>query len=165
MFFSTHWTMSNGRLYCVLPSPSLPTNQVLVWFTVLLVSYLFYPLFWFFSLVICFSPLFLLILNINWSSIISFLIGTGKTQVIVSIVQQLLYRFKLKNNYRRKKILICSQSNTAIDEICLRLLDIRQQLPSKCNLFLDSFRNMELFKIIYFGVTWMKAEKVFGSNS
>nr|XP_014284930.1 titin homolog isoform X2 [Halyomorpha halys] len=55
--------------------------------------------------------------------------GTGKTQVIVSIVEQLLYRFKLKNNYKRKKILICSHSNTAIDEICLRLLDIRQQLP------------------------------------
>ncbi|CAH1398076.1 unnamed protein product [Nezara viridula] len=69
--------------------------------------------------------------------------GTGKTQVIVSIVQQLLYRFKLKNNYKRKKILICSHSNTAIDEICLRLLDIRQQLPREKRFKLTRFGRKE----------------------
>lgn len=51
--------------------------------------------------------------------------GTGKTRVIISIVEQIFYRFKSKNG-KKQRILICAQTNAAIDEICLRLLELRK---------------------------------------
>lgn len=55
--------------------------------------------------------------------------GTGKSKVIVNLVTQILY-----GGHQDKKslrILICAPSNAAIDEIVLRLLNIRSTLKQK----------------------------------
>ncbi|XP_076293905.1 putative helicase senataxin [Lasioglossum baleicum] len=58
--------------------------------------------------------------------------GTGKSKVIVNIVCQVLYG---KNRYTSSegalKILVCAPSNAAIDEITLRLLQIRSGMQQK----------------------------------
>ncbi|XP_043514484.1 helicase sen1-like [Frieseomelitta varia] len=52
--------------------------------------------------------------------------GTGKSKVIVNIVSQILYgNNRYTNNGNSLKILVCAPSNAAIDEIVLRLLNIR----------------------------------------
>ncbi|KOX75801.1 putative helicase senataxin [Melipona quadrifasciata] len=52
--------------------------------------------------------------------------GTGKSKVIVNIVSQILYgNNRYTNNGNSFKILVCAPSNAAIDEIVLRLLNIR----------------------------------------
>lgn len=55
--------------------------------------------------------------------------GTGKSKVIVNLVTQILYG----NRQDRKslRILICAPSNAAIDEVVLRLLNIRSSLKPK----------------------------------
>ncbi|KAL0106520.1 hypothetical protein PUN28_016311 [Cardiocondyla obscurior] len=55
--------------------------------------------------------------------------GTGKTKVIVNLVTQILYGER--ENKTSLKILICAPSNAAVDEIVLRLLDIRSTLKQK----------------------------------
>lgn len=62
--------------------------------------------------------------------------GTGKSHVILNIVRQLLFGEKKVKNC----ILICAPSNGAVDEITLRLLDLRSKLDS------------ELFIINRFGI-------------
>lgn len=55
--------------------------------------------------------------------------GTGKSRVICSIVMSYFYNeFNCKVRDRRK-ILICASSNAAVDELVIRLLKIRQELP------------------------------------
>ncbi|KAF6202501.1 hypothetical protein GE061_002897 [Apolygus lucorum] len=56
--------------------------------------------------------------------------GTGKSSTITSIIQHLLPI--LRKAHRKgppPKILLCAPSNTAIDELCLKLLEIRKKLP------------------------------------
>ncbi|XP_046480902.1 uncharacterized protein Setx [Neodiprion pinetum] len=69
--------------------------------------------------------------------------GTGKSHVIVNMVMQVLYG---DNRFRRKdaslRILLCAPSNAAIDEIVLRLLKRRAQLPKD-----------ERFKMVRVGMT------------
>ncbi|XP_017883205.1 uncharacterized protein LOC108626822 [Ceratina calcarata] len=59
--------------------------------------------------------------------------GTGKSRVIVNIIMQILYG---SNRYTTSvgnpfKILVCAPTNAAIDEIVLRLLDIRSNIKQK----------------------------------
>ncbi|CAD1475543.1 unnamed protein product, partial [Heterotrigona itama] len=52
--------------------------------------------------------------------------GTGKSKVIVNIVSQILYgNNRYTNSGNSLKILVCAPSNAAVDEIVLRLLNIR----------------------------------------
>uniref|UniRef100_A0A146LZK9 Helicase sen1 n=4 Tax=Lygus hesperus TaxID=30085 RepID=A0A146LZK9_LYGHE len=58
--------------------------------------------------------------------------GTGKSTTITSIILHLLPI--LRKAHRKgppPKILLCAPSNTAIDELCLKLLDIRRKLPEE----------------------------------
>ena len=57
--------------------------------------------------------------------------GTGKSKVIVNIITQLLYGSDTKFIESGKKILVCAPSNTATDEIVLRLIKIQNKFP-KC---------------------------------
>lgn len=52
--------------------------------------------------------------------------GTGKSKVIVNLVSQILY--SEHTSRKAVRILICAPSNAAIDEIVLRLLNIRSKL-------------------------------------
>ncbi|CAH2091069.1 unnamed protein product [Euphydryas editha] len=54
--------------------------------------------------------------------------GTGKSSVICAIVMSYLYVATNKKQ-DRGKILICATSNAAVDELVIRLLNIRQSLP------------------------------------
>lgn len=55
--------------------------------------------------------------------------GTGKSKVIVNLVTQILYGER--QDKKSLRILICAPSNAAIDEVVLRLLDIRSILKQK----------------------------------
>ncbi|KAM0736268.1 putative helicase senataxin [Formica fusca] len=55
--------------------------------------------------------------------------GTGKSKVIVNLVTQILHGEH--TNRKSLRILVCAPSNAAIDEIVLRLLDIRSKLKKK----------------------------------
>ncbi|XP_072750028.1 uncharacterized protein Setx isoform X2 [Anoplolepis gracilipes] len=55
--------------------------------------------------------------------------GTGKSKVIVNLVTQILYGEH--TNRKSLRILVCAPSNAAIDEIVLRLLNIRSKLKKK----------------------------------
>ncbi|CAK1556313.1 unnamed protein product [Leptosia nina] len=55
--------------------------------------------------------------------------GTGKSSVICSIVMTYFYDANGRKQQNRGKILICATSNAAIDELVIRLLAIRQDLP------------------------------------
>ncbi|KAK9502916.1 hypothetical protein O3M35_011598 [Rhynocoris fuscipes] len=69
--------------------------------------------------------------------------GTGKTRVISSIVLQILAQNADKNKTNvKEKILLCAPSNAATDSLALRLLEIRQSLPSE-----------KRFKLIRVGAT------------
>ncbi|RVE47408.1 hypothetical protein evm_007918 [Chilo suppressalis] len=57
--------------------------------------------------------------------------GTGKSSVICAIVMTYFYDAAGKRQQNRGKILICATSNAAVDELVLRLLSIRQQLPKQ----------------------------------
>ncbi|XP_024885343.1 uncharacterized protein LOC112463276 isoform X1 [Temnothorax curvispinosus] len=55
--------------------------------------------------------------------------GTGKSKVIVNLVSQIL--FGQQQDKKSLRILICAPSNAAIDEIVLRLLNVRSILKQK----------------------------------
>ncbi|CAG4947293.1 unnamed protein product [Parnassius apollo] len=55
--------------------------------------------------------------------------GTGKSSVICAIVMTYFYNSAGKKQQNRGKILICATSNAAVDELVIRLLNIRQSLP------------------------------------
>ncbi|XP_077261101.1 putative helicase senataxin isoform X2 [Temnothorax americanus] len=55
--------------------------------------------------------------------------GTGKSKVIVNLVSQIL--FGQHQDKKSLRILICAPSNAAIDEIVLRLLNVRSILKQK----------------------------------
>lgn len=55
--------------------------------------------------------------------------GTGKSKVIVNLVTQILHGEH--TNRKSLRILVCAPSNAAIDEIVLRLLEIRSKLKKK----------------------------------
>ncbi|KAL0871871.1 hypothetical protein ABMA27_004333 [Loxostege sticticalis] len=56
--------------------------------------------------------------------------GTGKSSVICAIVMSYFYDANGKKQQNRGKILICATSNAAVDELVIRLLNIRQTLPT-----------------------------------
>lgn len=68
--------------------------------------------------------------------------GTGKSKVIVNLITQIHYG---RGNNRKKplRILVCAPSNAAIDEIVLRLLEIRKTFR-KFNLFVHYLEFQEL---------------------
>lgn len=80
--------------------------------------------------------------------------GTGKTKTIVGLVLQLVHQ--RKHPGRTNRILICTPSNAAIDEIMRRLIQAVDSLPntlcggrfleSKCIICLNSSSNN--FRII-----------------
>ncbi|KAI8426195.1 hypothetical protein MSG28_005125 [Choristoneura fumiferana] len=55
--------------------------------------------------------------------------GTGKSSVICSMVMAYFYDAATRRRPQRGKVLICATSNYAVDELVLRLLNIRQNLP------------------------------------
>ncbi|XP_023934202.2 probable helicase senataxin isoform X1 [Bicyclus anynana] len=55
--------------------------------------------------------------------------GTGKSSVICAIVMTYLFDLSGKKRQNTGKILICATSNAAVDELVIRLLKIRQNLP------------------------------------
>ncbi|XP_059053854.1 uncharacterized protein LOC131848113 [Achroia grisella] len=57
--------------------------------------------------------------------------GTGKSSVICAIVMTYFYNEHGKKQQNRGKILICATSNAAVDELVIRLLNIRQNLPKE----------------------------------
>lgn len=57
--------------------------------------------------------------------------GTGKSSVICAIVKTYFYDGNNKKHQNRGKILICATSNAAVDELVIRLLNIRQKLPKE----------------------------------
>jgi superfamily I DNA and/or RNA helicase len=60
-------------------------------------------------------------------------IGTGKSKVIANLVTQILYGDGRYVGGRPLRILVCAPSNAAIDEIVLRLLDIRGAIKGSIN--------------------------------
>ncbi|XP_043283198.1 probable helicase senataxin [Venturia canescens] len=61
--------------------------------------------------------------------------GTGKSKVIVNLVTEILYGEGRYSNNKKMRILVCAPSNAAIDEIALRLLDVRKTIPGPENRF------------------------------
>jgi ATP-dependent exoDNAse (exonuclease V) beta subunit len=65
----------------------------------------------------------------------NFFSGTGKSHVIVNLIIQILYaqkQYRKHGSHRRiPRILVCAPSNAAIDELVIRLLRVRQAIPSK----------------------------------
>ncbi|KPJ07236.1 Helicase SEN1 [Papilio machaon] len=57
--------------------------------------------------------------------------GTGKTSVICAIVMTYFYNASGRKELNRGKILICATSNAAVDELVLRLLHIRKDMPKE----------------------------------
>ncbi|XP_052754887.1 uncharacterized protein LOC113521371 [Galleria mellonella] len=57
--------------------------------------------------------------------------GTGKSSVICAIIMTYFYNEYGKRQQNRGKILICATSNAAVDELVIRLLNIRQNLPKQ----------------------------------
>ncbi|KAM3966246.1 putative helicase senataxin [Aphomia sociella] len=57
--------------------------------------------------------------------------GTGKSSVICAIVMTYFYSEHGQKQQNRGKILICATSNAAVDELVIRLLNIRQNLPKQ----------------------------------
>ncbi|KPI97309.1 Helicase SEN1 [Papilio xuthus] len=57
--------------------------------------------------------------------------GTGKTSVICAIVMTYFYNAAGRKQLNRGKILICATSNAAVDELVLRLLHIRKDMPKE----------------------------------
>ncbi|XP_011308436.1 uncharacterized ATP-dependent helicase C29A10.10c-like [Fopius arisanus] len=57
--------------------------------------------------------------------------GTGKSKVIVNTVTEILYGKNRYQHHKPTRILVCAPSNAAIDEIVLRLMDIRTNLPKE----------------------------------
>ncbi|XP_044006980.1 uncharacterized ATP-dependent helicase C29A10.10c-like [Aphidius gifuensis] len=58
--------------------------------------------------------------------------GTGKSKVIVNILTEILYgNDRYKDGVGPLRILVCAPSNAAIDEIVLRLIDIRKNINDK----------------------------------
>ncbi|XP_020284958.1 putative uncharacterized protein DDB_G0282133 isoform X2 [Pseudomyrmex gracilis] len=58
--------------------------------------------------------------------------GTGKSKVIVNLVTQILYgERRYEYNHKSLRILVCAPSNAAIDELVLRLLNVRSTLNHK----------------------------------
>lgn len=55
--------------------------------------------------------------------------GTGKSRLITNLVLQLQYGLELRQLDR--KVLVCAQSNTAVDVITRNLIRIRQKMSSK----------------------------------
>ncbi|XP_053985855.1 uncharacterized protein LOC128880140 [Hylaeus volcanicus] len=69
--------------------------------------------------------------------------GTGKSKVIANIVTQVLYgNNRYSNNVGPLRILVCAPSNAAIDEITLRLLQIRSTMK---------YVNQKGFKMVRIG--------------
>ncbi|CAL7938974.1 unnamed protein product [Xylocopa violacea] len=61
--------------------------------------------------------------------------GTGKSKVIVNIITQILYgNNRYTSNGSSFKMLVCAPSNAAIDEIVLRLLNIRSSIKQDAKL-------------------------------
>lgn len=56
--------------------------------------------------------------------------GTGKTTTIVALVLQLLVQYQRRVPSKTHRILICTPSNAAIDEIMRRLIREIKELPS-----------------------------------
>ncbi|XP_014224242.1 uncharacterized protein LOC106650621 isoform X1 [Trichogramma pretiosum] len=54
--------------------------------------------------------------------------GTGKSKVISNLVMQILYGDGRYVNGKPLRILLCAPSNAAVDELVLRLLNIRQRI-------------------------------------
>ncbi|OWR42200.1 Helicase sen1, partial [Danaus plexippus plexippus] len=54
--------------------------------------------------------------------------GTGKSRVICSIVMAYFYGNSMRKQSKRGKILICATSNAAVDELVIRLLNMRDTL-------------------------------------
>lgn len=57
--------------------------------------------------------------------------GTGKSSVICAIVMSYFYNSQGKRQQNRGKLLICATSNTAVDGLVIRLLNLRQNLPKQ----------------------------------
>jgi superfamily I DNA and/or RNA helicase len=57
--------------------------------------------------------------------------GVGKSRTIVGMIFQLLLSKSSKKPDERKKILVCTPSNTAIDELMRRIEEAIPDIPSK----------------------------------
>ncbi|GLH09336.1 Regulator of nonsense transcripts 1 homolog, partial [Gryllus bimaculatus] len=60
--------------------------------------------------------------------------GTGKTQVILNIIKQVLYpngHYSKARFDKKTRILLCAPSNAAADEMAERLLNLRTQMPKE----------------------------------
>lgn len=79
--------------------------------------------------------------------------GTGKSKVIVNIITQILYgNNRYTSNGSSFKMLVCAPSNTAIDEIVLRLLNVRTTIKQQAK--------MKPFKMVRIGQLEMMHPKV-----
>ena len=63
------------------------------------------------------------VLNLECISIIQGPPGTGKTNVIIEIIRQILKENKKNKNLLQKKILLVSQSHTAVDKMLIDLIE------------------------------------------
>ncbi|CAD8150785.1 unnamed protein product [Paramecium octaurelia] len=59
--------------------------------------------------------------------------GTGKTHTLIGLLSGVYEHMKLTNKFPKKKILICTPSNAAIDEIILRIIQKGGLFDSKGN--------------------------------
>ncbi|XP_074098426.1 putative helicase senataxin isoform X2 [Cotesia typhae] len=64
--------------------------------------------------------------------------GTGKSRVIVNLITEIMYGQNRYANNDRRRILVCAPSNAAVDEITMRLLEIRAKFQRENSH--DSFR-------------------------
>ncbi|XP_043588324.1 helicase sen1 isoform X2 [Bombus pyrosoma] len=79
--------------------------------------------------------------------------GTGKSKVIVNIVTQILYgNNRYTSNGSSFRMLVCAPSNAAIDDIVLRLLEIRTMIKKQAKI--------KPFRMVRIGQSQMMHSKV-----
>ncbi|XP_044589239.1 uncharacterized protein LOC123268325 isoform X2 [Cotesia glomerata] len=78
--------------------------------------------------------------------------GTGKSRVIVNIITEIMYGQNRYANNDRRRILVCAPSNAAVDEITMRLLEIRAKFQRE--------NSRDLFRLVRVGNTKMMHPRV-----
>lgn len=78
--------------------------------------------------------------------------GTGKSRVIVNIITEIMYGQNRYANNDRRRILVCAPSNAAVDEITMRLLEIRAKFQKE--------NSHDLFRLVRVGNAKMMHPRV-----
>lgn len=101
------------------------------------------------------------VLNLECISIIQGPPGTGKTNVIIEIIRQILKENKKNKNLLQKKILLVSQSHTAVDKMLIDLIESENN-PSLIRIGRDENLDSEIkekYGLNYVRENWIESVK------